>query len=197
MKEQHPNLPIILYSPDLGIEKDFQTLPDDDLVFLVGGVGVLKDKLNDIVKTIIRGKLGDIVETMISEKQAPEKTVLFVDDDKNILDSYTRILRKTPWKVVTTTSAEDALEILQKEEIDLVVTDIKMPQVHGIELISRIREKHKEVPIVICSGYQGMREDQSMRFHKIADFIEKPVDSEILKQKIGKILQPGMSSLTK
>jgi DNA-binding NtrC family response regulator len=111
-----------------------------------------------------------------------------VDDEPAMLKSYGRILRKTPWRLLTADRAERALEMLESEAIDLLITDIKMPDTHGIQLLSKIRERHKDLPVIVCSGFPGMKDDQTLRFHRIADFIEKPVDEEVLKRKIERVL---------
>lgn len=172
----YPDLPVILYSRDISVENDFQPLPGEALVYLAGDILVLKERLRDIVEDIMR------------RKEGPTKSILFVDDEPNVLSSYKRILRKSPWRIITALSAEKALEILDEESINLVVTDMKMPQVHGIELISKIREKFKKLPIIVCSAYHGMKDDQSLQFNEIAGFVEKPVDSDILKDKIKELL---------
>jgi len=174
---EYPDLPVILYSREITVENDFQPLSEEAHVFLVSDVIALKDKL------------GGIIESIIRKKEELTKKILFVDDDPNILNSYTRILRKTPWEVLTAPSAKKALEILQKEQVHLVVTDIKMPQIHGIELISKIRKGHKKLPIVICSAYPGMKDDHELQFHKVAGFLEKPVDPAVLKGKLKELLR--------
>jgi DNA-binding NtrC family response regulator len=173
---EYPDLPVILYSRDISVENDLQALPGGAPVYLAGDVLVLKEKL------------GDMIEDIMRRKEGPTKSVLFVDDEPNVLSSYTRMLRKSPWRVLTALSAEKALEILEGELINLVVTDIKMPQVHGIELVSRIREKSKDLPVIVCSAYHGMKDDQSPQFHEIADFVEKPVESDALIGKIEEVL---------
>jgi len=80
------------------------------------------------------------------------------------------------------------LELLNKEEIDLIITDIKMPNMHGMDLVKNIRKIDTNVPIVICSGYHGMKEDDNMRFYDIAAFLEKPLEADILENKIKELL---------
>lgn len=173
----YPDLPVVLYSRDISVENDFQPLPGEAPVYLAGDVLVLKERL------------GDIAEEIMRRKEGPTKNILFVDDEPNVLSAYTRMLRKSPWRVLTAPSAEKALETLDEESINLVVTDMKMPQVHGIELVARIREKFEDLPIIVCSAYHGMKDDQSLQFHKIAGFIEKPVESDVLIGKIEEVLR--------
>ena len=101
-----------------------------------------------------------------------------------ILKSFSRLLRHSPWNVYAVSHGERAMNLLGVEKVDLVVTDIKMPGIHGIELIARIRKDHKDLPIVVCSGYPGMKDDMELKFYNIAGFIEKPVDPEEFEKQI-------------
>jgi len=175
MTRDHPGLPVILYSRDISPENDFQRLLGDAPVYLASDVTALRDNLEDIIRDI-------------RKKEEPTKSILFVDDDENVLKSYARVLRKSPWNVLTSSSAENALEIMQREPISLVVTDMKMPEVHGMELISRIRENFDKLPIIVCSAYPGMKDDDNLKFHDIAGFVEKPVNPDLLEAKLKELL---------
>ncbi len=175
-KKDYPDCPVILYSRDIGAKDHLQALPGEKPLFVASDVTVLKDKLAGIIRDVMK-KRGD-----------EAKCVLFVDDEPNVLQSISRILRKTHWNIVTATSAEKALKILQDQTIDLVVTDVKMPQVHGVELISRIREHFKELPILVCSAYPGMKDDQELQFHDISGFLDKPINPDALKSRIKELL---------
>jgi DNA-binding NtrC family response regulator len=111
-----------------------------------------------------------------------EKNILFIDDNTNILNSYSRALRKNPWKLFFAASGPDALGLLQKHSMDVVVTDIKMPEMHGIELISKIRKKFKTIPIIVISGYPRIKDDPELKFHAVTAFLEKPVDVDVLQK---------------
>ena len=167
-----PQIPVVLFSLEANAENGFFRLSDDAPVFLADDVKLLTDNLDHIVKT--GGSL--------------KKKVLFVDDESKILKSYNRMLRKMPWKILTASSGEKALELFNKEEIDLIITDIKMPNMHGIDLIKNIRKIDANIPIVVCSGYHGMKEDSDMQFYNIAAFLEKPLEADILENKIKELL---------
>ena len=172
----YPDSPVILYSRDIGAKDNLQPLPGEQPLFVASDVTVLKEKLAGIIQAVMK------------KREDEAKCVLFVDDEPSVLQSISRILRKTHWNVVTATSAEKALEILQDQTIDLVVTDMKMPQVHGVELIARIRENFKELPILVCSAYAGMKDDQGLQFHNIAGFLDKPINPDVLKSRIKELL---------
>ena len=167
-----PDIPVVLFSLEANAENGFFRLSDDTSVFLADDVKLVTENLDYIVTT---------GETL-------KKKVLFVDDESKILKSYHRMLRKMPWQILTVPSGEKALELLDKEEIDLVITDIKMPNMHGIDLIKNIRKIDANIPIVICSGYHGMKEDDNMQFYNIAAFLEKPLEADILENKIKELL---------
>lgn len=170
--QDYPYVPVILYSPEITQKQSPFRISRDAHIYLSNDVRTLKQTVEEI--------------TGIYEAQ--KKRILFVDDDVNILKSYERVLRRTPWEIVTASSGETALEILENQEIDILFTDIKMPEMHGIELVSIVRKSHKDLPIVVCSGYDALKDDQDLQFHNIADFLEKPIDSDVLKAKIEELL---------
>jgi len=117
------------------------------------------------------------------------KKILFIDDNMNVLNSYSRMLRKNPWKLFFVQTGRDALDLLQKEHMDVLVTDIKMPEMHGIELISKIRKKFKTIPIIVISGYPRIKDDPELKFHAVTAFLEKPGDAEVLQKTLVNILK--------
>ncbi|AQV01069.1 MULTISPECIES: response regulator [Desulfococcus] len=117
------------------------------------------------------------------------KQVLFVDDDENVLNGYKHALFRSPWKIHTASSARKALEILSTESISLIVTDIKMPEMHGFELIEEIRKIDTSLPVIVCSGYHGLKSEADLYFHNIAGFVEKPVEMPVLAAKIKEMLK--------
>lgn len=81
------------------------------------------------------------------------KRILFVDDEVQILKSLARLFIDTDYDVLTAESGEDALKILENEEINLVVSDMRMPYMDGYQLLCEIRKKYPKVLRVILSGY--------------------------------------------
>jgi DNA-binding NtrC family response regulator len=174
MQKNFPGVPVVLFSAQATVEAGFSRVAEGEAVFLANDIRALRRNLN----------------TIRMMKPGAQKRVLFVDDDESILNSYVRMLRKKPWEVIKSTSGEKALEVLSAEKIDLVVTDIKMPDMHGLTLIARIRGKDTLIPIVVSSGYAGMKDDMEFRYQNIAAFISKPVAEETLHATLGRILEP-------
>ena len=110
--------------------------------------------------------------------------VLFVDDSLAFLETFTELcadLSNQTWEIQTAASADRALAILQQEQIDLVVLDIGIPMVDGIQLLGIISRRYPEIKIVVMTG----KADESNRAICLAGgaelFIEKPVSPDDIK----------------
>ncbi|MGD2095466.1 MAG: response regulator [Phycisphaerales bacterium] len=104
-----------------------------------------------------------------------QRTVLFVDDDEIVLRSIERGLMDESYKKLFAKSCKQALEILQQEKVHVVVTDMLMPEMTGLELLSIVREKHPKIIRIILSGY--MQDDalqNAVNQEEIYEFIPKP-----------------------
>lgn len=111
--------------------------------------------------------------------------ILFVDDEQNILDGLKRSLFqfRKEWEMYFATSGAAALEIIENKEINIVVTDIRMPIMNGVELLFKIREKHPEIIRIILSGQsdENLLLDATLVAHQ---FLSKPSNTEILVETI-------------
>lgn len=79
--------------------------------------------------------------------------ILFIDDEKNILKSVNRLLLREPFNLFTTTSPKEGLELLQKESFSLVITDHKMPEMTGIELLEKAKTITPHTIRILITGY--------------------------------------------
>ena len=92
---------------------------------------------------------------MFRKKEISEKrTVLFVDDDEPILRSLERGLLDESYNKLFTKSSKEALEILRKEEVHVIVTDMCMPEMTGLELIRTARKEYPNITGMILTGYE-------------------------------------------
>lgn len=104
--------------------------------------------------------------------------ILIVDDDKNIRYVMREILESNGYTAFTAENGAAALDILEKEHIDLAVVDIMMPGINGYELTREIREFNPDFPILMVSAKQ-MPEDRKLGFLAgIDDFMSKPIDAD-------------------
>jgi len=104
--------------------------------------------------------------------------VLIVDDEQGILDTLSGILEDEGYKAVTTVDAETAMDIVEKEEIDLIFLDVWLPGMNGIEAIKRIKEKDSHIPVIMISGHGNI--EVAVQAVKLGafDFLEKPLSME-------------------
>lgn len=89
-------------------------------------------------------------------KITKKDTVLFVDDEQNVLSSIKRSLIDAKFEVLTTDSPETALDILKDKEISVLVTDLKMPTVSGVDLIKIVSKHYPDTVIIVLSAYYQM-----------------------------------------
>jgi len=88
-------------------------------------------------------------------------TILVVDDEENIRWLYREELEEEGYKIVDAASGEEALEIVPELKPDLVVMDIKMPGISGVDTLIKIKELDKDIPVILCSAYGDYKQDFS------------------------------------
>ncbi|MCH2187294.1 response regulator, partial [Myxococcota bacterium] len=85
-----------------------------------------------------------------------QQRVLFVDDETNILKAIQRLLRAEPVEILTAQRPEEALALLERTDVQLVVSDHPMPGMSGADLLSVVRERHPDIVRVMMTGYTHM-----------------------------------------
>ena len=112
--------------------------------------------------------------------------ILVVDDDQHILDAVSSMLRESGYNVSACINAKDAASLVKENKYNAVLTDIKMPEVSGIELLDRIRRYDMDVPVILMTGYANL--DMAIDAVKMGvfDFITKPFRTEYLISTIEK-----------
>lgn len=113
-------------------------------------------------------------------------TILVVEDDKNQRLLYEQELRLEGYDVVTASDGKEALEKVQEQLPDLIVMDINMPRMDGIETMGKILGKNKEIPVIINTAYSNYK-DNFMSWAADA-YIVKSSDLSELKSTVKKIL---------
>jgi two-component system, NtrC family, response regulator HydG len=115
--------------------------------------------------------------------------ILVVDDNQSIRLSLRKTLQKEGFHVQEAESAEDALQLLQSAELDLVLTDMRMSGMDGLELTRRIKEQRPEVDVIIFTAFGSVEiAVEAMRLGA-SDFVTKPIDRLVLLKTIQKALE--------
>jgi two-component system response regulator (stage 0 sporulation protein F) len=117
-----------------------------------------------------------------------KQVILIVDDEEGLREGLSKLLESEGYAVLSAESGEQALQILQQSHIDLVLTDMRMPGMDGIELLKKIRERHPNVGVIILTGY-GQIESyiEAMNFGAI-EYVSKPFKVNELKFIVNKVL---------
>lgn len=115
--------------------------------------------------------------------------ILVVDDDRNIRRLFEAVLRSENYQVSTAADGEEALSVMDREHIDLVVLDIMMPRLDGYEFTRLLRETDNTLPILMVSAKQ-MPEDKRRGFLVgTDDYMTKPIDEEEMLLRIKALLR--------
>lgn len=115
--------------------------------------------------------------------------VLFVDDEPAVLDGFRKSFRKAPFEVYTAPSARLALELMADQDVDLLVSDERMPGMSGAELLARAARAHPEVPRLMLTGHATMDAAvKAINEGGVAKLLTKPIDSKALMQTIMELL---------
>ncbi len=119
-----------------------------------------------------------------------EVSVLFVDDETSILHSLRRRFRKTGWHISTAENGIDGLEIMKQRKIDVVVSDMKMPEMSGAEFLTEVAEKYPKTVRILMTGYADIESAaEAINKGRIFGYISKPWNDEDLQKTIERGLE--------
>ena len=133
---------------------------------------------------------GELVEASETKEETHPFTILLVDDNYDFLKFLSESLARK-YHVLKATNGKQALNVLEKEDIDLVVSDIMMPEMDGLELCSTIKNdiRYSHIPIILLTA-KASEEHQLEGLNVGADdYITKPFNMEVLKLRINKIIE--------
>lgn len=116
---------------------------------------------------------------------------LVVDDEKDIVLIMKEFLEGLGYQVFTAYNGKEALGELEKEEIDLVLTDLYMPEMNGINLLREMKKRSISLPVVIITGYPSINVAVEAMKEGASDFVVKPVKLEQLELAIKKLIGKG------
>ncbi len=122
--------------------------------------------------------------------------VLLVDDDIDVLGAHSRFLRLNDIDVIVAESSATALQRMQESDIDIIVTDLRMPESNGIEFAQQARLSRPLIPIIFFSGYAQVRDIVAAMKLGAVEFLEKPIDPDELLEVIGALQKSHYGSLS-
>jgi two-component system response regulator PilR (NtrC family) len=117
------------------------------------------------------------------------ETILIVDDEKSILDLLGVVFRKEGYQVKTNSGTPKAYELLDDIEFDVLICDIKMPQIDGMDLLKRAKERNPAAPVIMITAYGSVKQAvEALRIGAL-DYVVKPFDIEELKMLVARALE--------
>ena len=124
---------------------------------------------------------------MTDEKQ---KTILVIEDDLDVLSMIIKHFKYLGYEVISAKDGMDGLKKLEEGGYDLVITDIVMPYISGVGVVTALKEKRPNVPVIAITGYG--REPEAAALERKADLVlAKPVRMSLLKDYVARLLKPS------
>lgn len=122
-----------------------------------------------------------------------KQTILVVDDDLHILEVIEARLTSAGYKVLTATGAEEALQTIKSHQIDLMVSDVRMPGMGGLELLKEVRSLRLAFPVVFLTAYGTIPDAVQAVKAGATDYLTKPFDGRDLIRKVQEVLKKPSS----
>lgn len=117
------------------------------------------------------------------------KKILIVDDEKNIRLTLHSSLETYPYEILDAISGEEAMDIMLKVPVDLVLLDLKLPGISGLEVIHQMREKEMNAKIIIISAHGTIEAAVESMKLGASDFIEKPFTPDDIRHLVLKHIE--------
>ncbi|MBM4333745.1 MAG: response regulator [Deltaproteobacteria bacterium] len=116
-------------------------------------------------------------------------TILLVDDEENILNAIKRLLRKENYEILTASSVNKALKLLEENQVHLIVSDQRMPEISGTDFLATVKENYPDVIRIILTGYMDVDAiSESVNKGQTYKFLLKPWDDQTFKLEIKQAL---------
>ncbi|SPD76100.1 Response regulator receiver protein [uncultured Desulfobacterium sp.] len=122
------------------------------------------------------------------KKAAKKKTILVIEDDPDVLSTVTKQLNYMGHDVISASDGMEGLKSLESGGFDLVITDIVMPFISGVGVVTALKERMPNVPVIAMTGYG--KEPEAAAMEKKADLVlAKPIKMSVLKETIDRFLE--------
>ena len=119
-----------------------------------------------------------------------ERTLLLVDDEENILRSLGRLLRRDGYNILTANSGHEGMEVLKENDVSVIISDQRMPQMTGVEFLSKVKDVYPGTVRIVLSGYTDLKSvTDAINQGAIYRFLTKPWDDALLRANIEEAFQ--------
>jgi len=107
--------------------------------------------------------------------------ILIIDDEKSIVDLLTVVFKKEGYSVKSSLSAPKAIELIDKEDFSLILSDIKLPQMSGMDILKYVKERKPEIPVIMITAFGTLKQAVEAFKMGAVDYVVKPFDMGELK----------------
>ncbi len=133
---------------------------------------------------------GAPTQNTAEDKEEPKLKILCVDDEKNILVSLRRVFRKEGYEIFLAEGGAEGLEILEKEPINLIISDMRMPHMDGAKFLSLAKNIRKNIPSILLTGFADQESTiRAINEGEISAYVSKPWEDTDLKLKVSSLLK--------
>ena len=127
------------------------------------------------------------------ESRRPAR-ILVVDDEESIRDLLRLVLTGEGYSVVTANDGEEAIEHLEAQRFDLVITDLVMPRVNGVEVLRAAKRIDSNFPVIVITGYPSVETMTELVRLGAGDYLTKPFNVDVVLVTVAKLLEMGRMS---
>jgi DNA-binding NtrC family response regulator len=126
-------------------------------------------------------------ESLAASREAVPMSILIVDDEQTIRETCSAVAEQCGMKATGVSTAEEALEILEHSAVDIVLTDLKLPQTNGVELLKQIHDGHPQVSVVVLTQYGTIESAVEVTRMGAVDYVTKPFRIEELRSRLERV----------
>lgn len=143
---------------------------DGSIRFVINPISIFEEQLKGLAA----------VQPIIEDYSG--KTILIADDSISVRKYVSAYLESKNFKVYTASNGVEALNILYEKPVDMIITDLEMPVMHGYEFINRVKasDKHKNIPLIVLTSRGGQKHKRKAEESGADDYLVKPFDEESL-----------------
>ncbi len=119
-----------------------------------------------------------------------ERILLLVDDEENIMSALTRLLRRDGYKIFRANGGAAGLELLRQQEVGVIISDQRMPEMTGVEFLSEVKELYPDTVRMVLSGYTDLNSvTDAINHGAVYKFLTKPWDDELLRKNVAEAFE--------
>lgn len=187
---KHPNLPVILLTGHASIDDAFRTSKDGIADYLSKPIDI--DHLAELIFEVVakwRANREDNHDDAETGGGVDTVRVMLIDDETEFLKSMSGVLSRRNMEVITADNGELGLVLIKECLVDVVVLDVKMPGLDGLEVLGRIKSGFPSVQVIMLTGHPS--HDAAMEAVKLgaSEYLEKPPDANKLAATIRKLFE--------